>query len=894
MSREVDRRDLSVNRATSLRKAELRSLASDVSHELPGTHQIRIQHFNTFTGNPAAIVSENAPAETGNYIQRAIDHVQNIGTVLGFEATQAAEYTADPHLQQTSSDAVTVHLQQQYKGIPIFQAAEAVRFNPEGAIQETVGSSVTVAGDLPVAPRLSVLDAVLRAAQHVATPDEDEQGETDQFGEPIQVVGVDLTGFSPQIITTIANQPNRVTILEAGPFGDKTKANLVWFPLQETLHLSWEVILTMPGMTGQFRTLVDAETGEILYCRQLMEFALARGNVYRVDGSTARQMVNFPLSIQDYGLPARNDLPPNFPGDWVDKDQTVGNSTYAHLGDAGRSMQGKLQDNAVVFDPADPTGDDQKILNIFYYNCYMHDYFYQLGFREAEGNFQQVNFGRGGFQSDRVDARAHSGAVQGTANMYTPVDGSSPVMNMGLVTSTNRHTAFDSSVVFHEFAHGVTNRLVGGPMNDHALEAPQSRGMGEGWSDYIACTINNTITVGDWVVNRRGGIRAYPYDSNFPDHFGKLGTGRYVDQEHNIGEIWCATLMELNRKIGAALAVQLVVDALKLSPANPSFLDMRDAILKALDNKRTAGQVSTEEHATTRRNIWIVFAKLGMGPGAKCNGATTLGIVADFKTPEEKPPETPTPTGETATVEASPNLAIPDNQPDGITSVLPVLQTGQLIRITVAVDIAHTYIGDLQISLITPTGKTVVLHSRTGASADNLVQSYRSEDIPELAALAGESIQGNWTLKVADLAGQDTGTLRHWNLAIAYQSTTQTASGEAKPELAIPDNDPTGISSTIAIAQSGNAQEITLNLDITHTYIGDLRVKLLAPSGQEIMLHERLGGGQDNLIRSYDSTAHLAPLLNQPIQGNWVLQVADLAGRDVGKFNTWNLSITYR
>jgi extracellular elastinolytic metalloproteinase len=524
----------------------------------------------------------------------------------------------------------------------------------------------------------------------------------------------------------------------------------------------------------------------------------------------------------------------------------------------------------------------------------MHDYLYQLGFREAEGNFQQANFGRGGFQSDRVDARAHSGAVQGTANMYTPVDGSSPVMNMGLVTSTNRHTAFDSSVVFHEFTHGVTNRLVGGPMNDRALEAAQSRGMGEGWSDYIACTINNTITVGDWVVNRRGGIRAYPYDNNFPDHFGKLGTGRYVNQEHNIGEIWCATLMELNRKIGATLAVQLVIDALKLSPANPSFLDMRDAILKALDNKRTAGQLSTEDHATIRRNTWVVFAKFGMGSGAKCNGATTLGIVADFKTPDDKPQEPPAPIGETVTVEASPNLAIPDNQVDGITSVLSVSQTGQLLRLTVAVDIAHTYIGDLQVSLIAPSGKTVLLHNRTGSGTDDLVQSYRSEDVPELAALVGEQIQGNWTLKVVDQAGQDAGSLRHWNLAIAYKAASPIATGEAKPEAAIPDNDPNGISSTIAIAQSGTAQEIKLSLDITHTYIGDLQVKLFAPSGQEILLHDRLGAGQDNLIRSYDSTAYLAPLLNQPIQGNWVLQVADLAGRDVGKFNTWNLAITYQ
>ena len=50
----------------------------------------------------------------------------------------------------------------------------------------------------------------------------------------------------------------------------------------------------------------------------------------------------------------------------------------------------------MTFDPADATGDDQKVLNIFYYCCYMHDFCYLLGFREADGNFQQDNLGRGG------------------------------------------------------------------------------------------------------------------------------------------------------------------------------------------------------------------------------------------------------------------------------------------------------------------------------------------------------------------------------------------------------------------------------------------------------------------------------------------------------------------
>ena len=85
-----------------------------------------------------------------------------------------------------------------------------------------------------------------------------------------------------------------------------------------------------------------------------------------------------------------------------------------------------------------------------------------------------------------------------------------------------------------------------------------------------------------------------------------------------------------------------------------------------------------------------------------------------------------------------------------------------------------------------------------------------------------------------------------------------------------------------------------MGIDITHTYIGDLRVELVAPSGRQAILHNRLGGGQDNLITTYDSTstAALATLVGQEIQGSWVLRVTDLAGRDVGKLNKWSVELT--
>ncbi|QQS46363.1 MAG: M36 family metallopeptidase [Acidobacteriota bacterium] len=890
MSREIDRRDHSVNRVTPAREAELRERAALVSDTMPGAHRVRVARMDPTTGNPNLIVSESAPAEEGNHVQRALDHLRGLRRVLGLVASQPIEYQADPQYQTTSSGSVAVHLQQLYKGIPIFQAAETVRFDPNGAIHETAGSSVSVPEEVVVSSGLTVEQAVLIAARHVAAPEPDELGAKDQFGEPLQLASVDLAGWQPKVSAAFAEKPERLTVLEAGPFGDQIKARLVWFPLDGGLRLTWEVILTMPAFQGQYRTLVDAQTEEILFCRQLVRTAIGRGNVYRVDGGSSRQGTDFPRPLADYGLPIPPGLPPAFPDDWVGTDRTEGNSVFARLGSSGQSGTGVNQGGTVVFDPPAATGDDQKVLNIFYYNCVMHDFFYLLGFREQDGNFQSNNLGRGGLAADRVDARAHSGPVFGTANMATPADGLSPIMNMGLVSSTNRHTAFDSSVVFHEFTHGVSNRLVGGPADDRALEAIQSGGMGEGWSDYIACSINDATVVGNWVVNDPGGIRGFPYDSNFPDHFGKLGTGRY-NQVHNIGEIWCATLMEMNRKIGKVLGLQLVVDGFKLTPANPSFLDARDAILRALEGKRSAGQITQAEYDAARKGIWEAFAKFGMGPNARSNGATLSGIVADFNVP---PPVTPPAPGSTVTIDASPNLAIPDNNAAGISHVISVGNDGRIKRLTVSVDIAHTFIGDLRVTLETPGGKSAVLHNRAGGGSDNLVKAYRSEDISALAALLGDQAKGDWRLRVVDLARIDVGALRRWGLEMDLEGMTQAIHEEVAPGVVIPDNVQAGASSVINIGQTGNARGVKVGIDITHTWIGDLRVELTAPSGRQVLLHDRSGGSADNLIRDYDtvSSPGMAALIGEAIQGNWTLRVRDLAAQDTGKLNRWSLDLT--
>ena len=242
---------------------------------------------------------------------------------------------------------------------------------------------------------------------------------------------------------------------------------------------------------------------------------------------------------------------------------------------------------------------------------------------------------------------------------------------------------------------------------------------------------------------------------------------------------------------------------------------------------------------------------------------------------------------------AAPDLAIPDDNAAGVTSTIAVSRPGVIGSVKVGVHIAHTYIGDLRVVLTAPDNTRIVLHNRTGASTDDLVQTYDVHSTPDLAQFCGKPANGKWKLTVSDHAGVDVGKLRRWNLAIQLASAQQLKQ-ENQPAVAIPDNDPAGVSDSMAITASGDIKEVQVRVDITHTWIGDLQVKLTTPAGTDIILHDRSGGGQDNLIKTYsaDNLAAIKSVVGQPAQGTWTLGVTDLAGRDVGKLNRWGLELT--
>lgn len=241
---------------------------------------------------------------------------------------------------------------------------------------------------------------------------------------------------------------------------------------------------------------------------------------------------------------------------------------------------------------------------------------------------------------------------------------------------------------------------------------------------------------------------------------------------------------------------------------------------------------------------------------------------------------------------SAPELNIPDNNRTGTQDTINITDGATIASIRVSVDIMHTFIGDLRVTLRSPAGTAIALHDRNGGNADNLKKTFDLATTPGLGALNGQSVQGDWMLLVQDLAAVDVGRLNSWELEIAANSgliALEDAAG-----VNIPDNNSAGVERTLNAAATGQVKDVEVSVDITHTFIGDLLVTLVSPAGANVVLHQRAGGSSDNLIKTFASatTPALQALHGQQIQGAWKLKVADLDAIDMGKLNRWALKIT--
>lgn len=284
-------------------------------------------------------------------------------------------------------------------------------------------------------------------------------------------------------------------------------------------------------------------------------------------------------------------------------------------------------------------------INAFYWANIVHDISYHYGFDEVAGNFQNNNFGRGGIENDGVYLIANSAGNCYSAMNSEVEDGVIGTIYLGVCDF--HHHALDNKIVIHEYAHGISNRLVGGALDPECLDNVEQ--MGEGWSDWYALmlTMENT-DLGEDI--RAHGNYGYHLGVNSPGNrtystdmaINNLTYDNVSNAVHANGEIWSSMLWELTWGLidvygfdtdfyygsgGNNMALMLVTEGLKLTPCSPGFVDGRDAIIAA-DQALYGG--------ANECIIWQAFAKRGLGFGAS-QGSSSDDIAdgtASFDLPE--------------------------------------------------------------------------------------------------------------------------------------------------------------------------------------------------------------------------------------------------------------------
>ena len=204
-------------------------------------------------------------------------------------------------------------------------------------------------------------------------------------------------------------------------------------------------------------------------------------------------------------------------------------------------------------------------------------------------------------------------------------------------SAIDRDSDFDNGIIVHEYGHGISNRLTGGPAASGCLQNQEQ--MGEGWSDFFATVMTAQPTdiattqrpMGTYATQNPGGIRPFPYTTDMAVNPTTLASLPTVSVPHGVGSVWTQMLWEVywnlvdkygydadlyNGTGGNNLALQLVMDGLKLQPCSPGFESGRDAILLA-DQTNNAGANQCE--------IWEGFAKRGLGEGASSGSTNTIG-----------------------------------------------------------------------------------------------------------------------------------------------------------------------------------------------------------------------------------------------------------------------------
>ncbi|MEO1434074.1 MAG: T9SS-dependent M36 family metallopeptidase [Bacteroidota bacterium] len=764
-------------------------------------------------------------AQTSVGLDRALEQLQNELNLHSLSADDLSEFRVSDQYQSRHNGVNHFYLTQQFQGVDLRNAILGVHLDASGELFHVTSNFVADRSRYiqNSAISLSAESALQKAAEHL-----------------------ELSDWGMSTIIQAGEGASMLTFFDKGNLSlEDIKVQLSYIPLNDKeWTLAWLVNIYELDAQHRWEVFVDAASGQILgkqdhviHCKWDHPETACQADAHVHLPAKAPSHLNTnqafaaPNQYGVYPIPVESpahgsasvadnpgaDNPEASPFGWHDTNGasgaeftiTRGNNVHAYQDQNNiNSSSGDEPNGGATLDfsgfipnlnqsPFNYT--DEAVVNLFYWCNVMHDVWYNYGFDELSGNFQENNYGKGGSGGDYIRAEAQDAANNGTrdnANFSSGGDGStariqmylwsavagdaltvnSPAnvagsyptsganfgpslpatpltrplvfvddgsanptlgcsgsaagaytnriamidrgtcdfsekvynaqlagadaviicnnvaggtftmgagINAGLVTipsvmisqgdcatiraelpgvsvilqdpgSFELDGDFDNGIIAHEYGHGISIRMTGGPSAGGCLG--NSEQMGEGWSDYFGLMM--TIEPGDDGSDLRGigtyvlgqpnngtGIRPAPYSTDFAVNgftYGDITNTGQISQPHGVGFLWCTMLWDLtwdlidiygfdpdfyNGTGGNNIAMQLVMDGIKLQGCSPGFIDGRDAILAA--DEANYGGI----HQCV---IWEAFARRGLGASASQgseNSRTDGSEAFDLPTP---------------------------------------------------------------------------------------------------------------------------------------------------------------------------------------------------------------------------------------------------------------------
>ena len=583
------------------------------------------------------------------------------------KAADLAELTITDQYTDTQTGLTHVYVQQFYKGIPVEDARGGLHFDAEGTLAHHTGhfQANLAAKARESKPTITPAQAVEAALANLGIAIDNLSLASKKSSTELTFKAGDLSEMDipVRLVYSAARNGDLILSWEVGFYTkDENHYWLMKLSAKDGREIARKdmVIHCTFAKEGQEHTHVHThecgmEVEDKLAAMASADYA-ANNSAATMSGANFYRVFDAPIEAPSFGdrtLVAASGDPEASPLGWhndglLQYNITKGNNVYAYQDPGPAStgipaVGGLPGQQPLVFDfDADLSLPplffrDAAITNLFYWNNLIHDMFYPYGFTEAAGNFQSTNFGRGGAGNDAVLAEAQDGSGVNNANFLTLADGLPGRMQMFLWSSVPLIDGdFDNGVILHEYGHGISTRLTGGPAATCLGGDEQG---GEGWSDYFGAMMTMDPAsvpavfaegrgIGTYVLGEPtdgDGIRPARYSTDFGVNdftYGDLNNSG-ISAPHGVGFIWCTMLWEMTANLvdaygydsdvvngngGNNIAMHLVMQGLKLQPCSPTFVEQRDAILAA-DQLLYGG--------ANKCLIWEAFAKRGLGFSAE-------------------------------------------------------------------------------------------------------------------------------------------------------------------------------------------------------------------------------------------------------------------------------------